>query len=375
MPSMSTINAVDVLHDSSSENIDKSNVGTQIAQATNEPKNDMKVANENDDLLPRRVLHFPSPESYTKLPQQQQQQNQQQQQQNQQQEEGEKVQESTVPASSKAPDVNKTIDGNSNGDKDSKVKDNDSSDNIDDIDSSKSKIPALTNPSAHHQYPFLPQSSPFYSSMKDAGLSHMMTGFYNTNDEQDMMYLQNQQRSRELRLPSTHFNQTQYGNMMQNYGLGMQYPHLPFDMQQNQFKYQQHAHHLQSLANMSGMYPKFGNDLLNTANSPPTALKTDGQNQSSSTTASSNPKKSPTLPQPSPLEKFRYEHLYPFNYAKEGAAPGSMMMTPGSIHISPTSNVHLAGLNTNGFDDQVDPFSQFMVSPAVAISKRGNSKK
>ena len=47
-------------------------------------------------------------------------------------------------------------------------------------------------------------------------------------------------------------------------------------------------------------------------------------------------------------------------------------MTPSSLNMTPASSIVFNGFDSAGFDDAANPF---MVSPAVAISRRGNSKR
>lgn len=108
-----------------------------------------------------------------------------------------------------------------------------------------------------------------------------------------------------------------------------------------------------------------------------------------------NKPKTDNLPQASPLERFKYDQhsTHPernSNYmpvtmnsgyhsasrdhaSSSGMGIGGMtIMTPCSINMTPASSTGLAGFDSAGFEDAAN---SFMVSPALAISKRGNSKR
>ena len=54
-----------------------------------------------------------------------------------------------------------------------------------------------------------------------------------------------------------------------------------------------------------------------------------------------------------------------------GGVGGMTIMTPGSINMTPAS-INMGGFDSSGFEEAAN---SFMVSPAVAISRRGNSKR
>ena len=95
-----------------------------------------------------------------------------------------------------------------------------------------------------------------------------------------------------------------------------------------------------------------------------------------------------SLPQPSPLERFRYpesarknhnHHPYlnsatkPFldSGTRSSGIGGMTIMTPSSFNMTPASATFLQGFDSAGFEDVSNAF----VSPAVAVSRRGNSKR
>ena len=106
---------------------------------------------------------------------------------------------------------------------------------------------------------------------------------------------------------------------------------------------------------------------------------------------SDHSKMAAVLPQASPLQRFSYpestgesstgEHQNKylnsgtkslFDSGTRGMGIGSMtMMTPCSINMTPASSTFLAGFDSVGFEDVSNSF----VSPAVAVSRRGNSKR
>ena len=98
-------------------------------------------------------------------------------------------------------------------------------------------------------------------------------------------------------------------------------------------------------------------------------------------------------PQPSPLERFHYDHHFqfdrnhnmagsssgfPHSAGKEGTMSAGMgfggisIMTPCSINMTPASNASLGGLDSAGF---VEEAKRSFISPGVTMSKRGNSKR
>ena len=117
-------------------------------------------------------------------------------------------------------------------------------------------------------------------------------------------------------------------------------------------------------------------------------------NNSNSNMDNSKPR-TDNLPQASPLERFKYDHHNFHSDRNSSNMPmtmnsgyhsatrdhsssagmgigGMTIMTPCSINMTPASSTDLAGFGSAGFEDAAN---SFMVSPAVAISKRGNSKR